>query len=94
MNAFTVHLLLALRRRRVLKRLYSEDSPYKSYRLILAGHSLGAGCACVLATMLKPSFPSLKCFAYEPPGCIFDELLANLCEDFVTSIIRQDDVGM
>eukprot|EP00571_Detonula_confervacea_P013330 CAMPEP_0172302010 /NCGR_PEP_ID=MMETSP1058-20130122/3782_1 /TAXON_ID=83371 /ORGANISM="Detonula confervacea, Strain CCMP 353" /LENGTH=860 /DNA_ID=CAMNT_0013012335 /DNA_START=504 /DNA_END=3086 /DNA_ORIENTATION=- len=81
-----------IKKRRALKRLYSNDSPYAHYRLIITGHSLGGGCACVLATMLRPSFPSLKCFAYEPAGCVFDEQLADFCEDFIICIVRHDDI--
>lgn len=49
----------------VLKTLYSSVSPYNSYRLVITGHSLGAGVSSILALMLRPAFPSLKCFAYE-----------------------------
>lgn len=52
-------------RTRVLKTLYSEQSPFQDYSLVLCGHSLGAGCASILSLMLRPSFPTLKCFAFE-----------------------------
>ena len=42
--------------------------------------------------MLRPSFPSLRCFAYEPPGCIFDEDLAEDCKEWIISIVRHDDL--
>ncbi len=32
--------------------------------VVVVGHSLGAGAAVVLAWLLRPAFPSLKCFAY------------------------------
>mmetsp|Transcript_14911 Transcript_14911/g.32516 ORF Transcript_14911/g.32516 Transcript_14911/m.32516 type:complete len:100 (+) Transcript_14911:202-501(+) len=44
--------------------------------------------------MLRPSFPSVRCFAYEPPGCIFDDKLSEQCEAFVTSFVRHDDLGL
>lgn len=34
----------------------------------------------------------MKCYAFEPPGCIFDDKLASNCEDFITSIVCNDDV--
>jgi acetyl esterase/lipase len=34
---------------------------------VVVGHSLGGGCASVLSLMLRPSFPNLKCYAFEPP---------------------------
>lgn len=59
-------------RSRVLKNLYSDESAYKDYDLVVVGHSLGGGCAQVLSLMLRPSFPSLRCFAYEPPVRLFE----------------------
>jgi hypothetical protein len=59
---------------------------------VVVGHSLGGGCASVLSLMLRPSFPSLKCYAFEPPGCIFDDRLAGECDEFITCIVRHDDV--
>ena len=38
------------------------------FGLVLVGHSLGAGTAAILALLLKPDYPSLKCFSYSPPG--------------------------
>jgi len=46
----------------------------------------------VLSLMLRPSFPSLRCYAYEPPGCIFDDVLSEDCKEWITSIVRHDDV--
>ncbi|KAL7463832.1 hypothetical protein ACHAXS_004182 [Conticribra weissflogii] len=81
-----------IKKNRVLKRLFSDQSPYKHYDLTVVGHSLGGGCAQVLSLMLRPSYPTLKCFAYEPPGCILDDTLAGECEEFITSIVRNDDL--
>jgi len=47
----------------------------------------------VLSLMLRPSFPSLRCYAFEPPGCIFDEELSEDSTKWITSIVRHDDVG-
>jgi len=81
-----------IKKSRVLKTLYSEQSPFKDYDLILCGHSLGAGCASILSLILRPSFPSVRCFAYEPPGCIFDDELSEECAGFITSFVRHDDL--
>lgn len=40
----------------------------KHYGLIVVGHSLGAGTAAILSFLLRPQYPTLKCFAYSPPG--------------------------
>lgn len=79
-------------RTKVLKTLYSEQSPFNDYPLVICGHSLGAGCAIILSLMLRPSFPSLQCFAFEPPGCVFDEEISAVCDEFVISFVRHDDL--
>ncbi|NXP35087.1 DGLB lipase, partial [Leiothrix lutea] len=38
------------------------------YKLVIVGHSLGGGTASILAIMLRNSFPTLKCYAFSPPG--------------------------
>eukprot|EP00579_Thalassiosira_antarctica_P010681 CAMPEP_0201912116 /NCGR_PEP_ID=MMETSP0903-20130614/2870_1 /ASSEMBLY_ACC=CAM_ASM_000552 /TAXON_ID=420261 /ORGANISM="Thalassiosira antarctica, Strain CCMP982" /LENGTH=1009 /DNA_ID=CAMNT_0048447001 /DNA_START=24 /DNA_END=3053 /DNA_ORIENTATION=- len=81
-----------IKKSKVLKTLHSDQSPFKDYPLVLCGHSLGAGCASILSLMLRPSFPSLQCFAYEPPGCIFDDELSEECSEFITSFVRHDDL--
>ena len=40
----------------------------RGYQLILTGHSLGAGAATLLAMLLRPQFPGLRCYAFSPPG--------------------------
>ena len=81
-----------LKKYRILKQLYAEDSPYKEHNLVVVGHSLGGGCAQVLSLLLRPSFPGLKCYAYEPPGCIFDDEFCSKSKEWITSIVRGDDV--
>ena len=44
---------------------------YRDYRLVVTGHSLGAGVASVLSVILKKDYPNLVCYAFSPPGCIF-----------------------
>jgi len=39
-----------------------------NYRLVLVGHSLGAGTAAILAVLLKEQYPTLQCYAFSPPG--------------------------
>jgi len=82
-----------IKEKKVLKTLFSDSSPYKDYPLIVCGHSLGAGCAAVLSVMLRPMYHSLKCFAYCPPGAVFNENMCKICDHFITCIVRQDDLS-
>lgn len=38
------------------------------YGLVIVGHSLGAGTAAILSFLLRPQYPTLRCYAYSPPG--------------------------
>lgn len=40
----------------------------QNYRLVITGHSLGAGAAAILAIHLRRDYPKLICYAYSPPG--------------------------
>ena len=80
-------------RAKVLSLLYSDQSPFQTYPFVICGHSLGAGLACLLAIMLRPIYPSLKCFAFCPPGACVDVVMAKFCERFVTCFVRQDDLS-
>lgn len=72
--------------------LVGENAECSGYTLRVVGHSLGAGVAAVLATFLRPRYPSLRCLAFSPPGCVFSRRLANECKDYVTSYVLGDDV--
>lgn len=54
-----------LRQRRVLRRALLR---FPHYGLVLTGHSLGAGVACLLGFKLRPRFPELKVYAFCTPG--------------------------
>lgn len=53
---------------RALRPLCPQGRGTKHYGLIVVGHSLGAGTAAILSFLLRPQYPTLKCFAYSPPG--------------------------
>ncbi|XP_008313273.1 sn1-specific diacylglycerol lipase beta [Cynoglossus semilaevis] len=62
------------------------------YRLVITGHSLGAGTAAVLAILLRSSFPSLQCYSFSPPGGLLSKALADYSKDFVVSVILGKDL--
>ena len=37
-------------------------------RIVVTGHSLGAGTAAILSILLKEKYNDVHCFAYAPPG--------------------------
>ncbi|KAE8579419.1 hypothetical protein XENTR_v10024035 [Xenopus tropicalis] len=62
------------------------------YKLVVVGHSLGAGAAAVLAIMLRNSFPTLKCYAFSPPGGLLSKDLADYSKNFIVSVIVGKDL--
>lgn len=40
----------------------------RGWRLVIMGHSLGAGVAGILALHYRNIFPNMHCFPYAPPG--------------------------
>lgn len=69
-----------------------ERGAYREYGLLLTGHSLGAGTACLLAVMLRSKYPNLRCFAYSPPGCTMSPGLASRSAEFTHSVVVGDDI--
>jgi sn1-specific diacylglycerol lipase len=65
---------------------------YWDYKLVVTGHSLGAGAASILSVLLKPAYPHLHCYAYSPPGCIFSLPVAQHSESFITSTVLGNDM--
>ncbi|GJQ14309.1 hypothetical protein GpartN1_g6100.t1 [Galdieria partita] len=66
---------------------------YPSYRLIITGHSLGAGCAMVLSILLRERniCDNLQCYAFGPPPVLSDSL-AEACNSFVISFVHNNDI--
>ena len=61
------------------------------YNLVIVGHSLGSGCACLSAILLREKYSNLRCFCYSPPGAMMNEAAAVYTEEFVTSITLGKD---
>ncbi|XP_018427752.1 PREDICTED: sn1-specific diacylglycerol lipase beta isoform X1 [Nanorana parkeri] len=62
------------------------------YKLVIVGHSLGAGAAALAAIMLRSSFPTLKCYAFSPPGGLLSKALADYSQSFIISVILGKDL--
>ncbi|KAL7857053.1 hypothetical protein SRHO_G00159520 [Serrasalmus rhombeus] len=62
------------------------------YRLVITGHSLGAGTASLLAALLHSTYPTLKCYAFSPPGGLMSKALAEYSKQFVISVVLGKDL--
>uniref|UniRef100_A0A663LZ53 Diacylglycerol lipase-alpha n=1 Tax=Athene cunicularia TaxID=194338 RepID=A0A663LZ53_ATHCN len=83
-----VHLSLELE----METLLNAGRGTKHYGLIVVGHSLGAGTAAILSFLLRPQYPSLKCFAYSPPGGLLSEDAMEYSKEFVTAVVLGKDL--
>ncbi|KAM4820727.1 diacylglycerol lipase-beta [Thomomys bottae] len=62
------------------------------YRLVIVGHSLGAGAAALLAIMLRGSYPQVRAYAFSPPRGLLSKSLYEYSQDFIVSLILGKDV--
>ncbi|KAJ8246358.1 hypothetical protein GJAV_G00266850 [Gymnothorax javanicus] len=62
------------------------------YKLVISGHSLGAGTASILAILLRSAFPTLLCYAFSPPGGLLSKALAEYSRQFVVSVVLGKDL--
>lgn len=58
----------------------------EGWRLIVVGHSLGAGAAALISLKLRTFFPDLKCIAYSAPGGLISKNLAHAMAPFCTTV--------
>lgn len=65
---------------------------HQRYSLVITGHSLGAGIGAILAILLKPCFPNVRCFSFSPPACLLSRETAYFSEDFVLSVVLGNDL--
>lgn len=98
-----VHIRNELDRSNTLRRIFhgshssfttplTERGNMASYKLVVTGHSLGAGTAVILSMLLKREFPETKCVAFGVPGSVLDENTAKEVSSYVTSIALGNDL--
>lgn len=84
-------LLKRLRETQILDRAFNT---YTEYKLVLTGHSLGAGIAILAAARLRPKYPDLQVFAYATPAGLLTREAARYTEAFVFTVGVGDDFVM
>uniref|UniRef100_A0A8C1SDE5 Diacylglycerol lipase-beta n=1 Tax=Cyprinus carpio TaxID=7962 RepID=A0A8C1SDE5_CYPCA len=62
------------------------------YKLVICGHSLGAGAASLLAVLLRSTHPTLQCYAFSPPGGLMSKAVAEYSKQFVVSVVLGKDL--
>ncbi|KAA6428206.1 MAG: hypothetical protein FRX49_01802 [Trebouxia sp. A1-2] len=67
--------------------LYKEG-----WKLVITGHSLGAGVAALLSLKMHQRAQGVKCWAFCPPGGLLSQNLSHAAEDYCTSIIVNKDM--
>ncbi|XP_014208367.1 sn1-specific diacylglycerol lipase beta-like [Copidosoma floridanum] len=84
-------LLRQLDQYKILERAFET---YPHYDLTLTGHSLGAGLAVLLGTLIRPRYPKLRVYAFATPAGLLSREAARVTEEFVLSIGLGDDLVM
>ncbi|CAH8646090.1 unnamed protein product [Heterobilharzia americana] len=62
------------------------------YKLVVCGHSLGAGIASFLSVILHCTYPDVKGYAFSAPLGMMNQELADYCKPFLLSIIYGYDI--
>jgi len=79
-----------LLRHRALHEALASSPP--GWRLVVTGHSLGAGVATLLGLMLRPTCPDLRVWAFAPPGGLLSEGVAEAVASWCTSVVLGNDI--
>lgn len=73
-----------------------DTARLRSRKIVVLGHSLGAGTAVILSILLRQRYPSLiprlQCIAYAPPGGLLTAELSEYTKTFVVGTFMGCDV--
>lgn len=64
----------------------------QGYGVVVTGHSLGAAVACIVSSSMITIQPNnIRCFAFNPPGGLFDDTLRQKSEAYCTTVVCGQD---
>lgn len=94
-----VHSGMLLSARKILKDIKKHGALYqilqnsKADRIVVCGHSMGAGVAALLTFLLRqdPLTKEATCISYCPPGSLITEKSVPIFDAFCTTVIIGDD---
>ncbi|KAI8914498.1 Alpha/Beta hydrolase protein, partial [Gorgonomyces haynaldii] len=96
---FMAHSGMLETARNIVRKLLDENfletyrsDEYKNYRIVVCGHSLGAGVAALVGYYLRKKHASVRVYAYEAPGGLLNESGASLFDDFCVTVVCGDDL--
>ncbi|KAH8611684.1 putative Lipase (class 3) [Trypanosoma vivax] len=72
------------------------EGKFRNHRVVVLGHSLGAGVAAILSIILHATYCSarsrIQCFAYAPPGGLLSPALVSYSKDFIVGCFSGNDI--
>jgi len=75
--------------------IMSTLSKYPAYKILVVGHSLGAGVASIFTLLFHQTHSQIPihCYAFAPP-CVLsmDLALSRVCKELITSFVLEDDI--
>eukprot|EP00796_Vickermania_ingenoplastis_P012515 gene12515-8570_t len=73
-----------------------KEGKFKESKVIVLGHSLGAGVSIILSTLLWSQHPDirerLQCLAYSPPGGLMSLAIVDYCAPFTVGCFAGQDM--
>jgi sn1-specific diacylglycerol lipase len=90
----SMNILRELHQNQKLHRLLLGDTPsFPSYKLVVTGHSLGAGVAAMISVLLEPFVQErgiqMQCMCFAPPGSTVTKNLAE--REYITTVVLGSD---
>ena len=63
----------------------------RDWRIVITGHSLGAGVSVLVALYVRKYFKNVFCWAFSPPGGLAEPSVAEAAKSFCTTVALGKD---